>query len=304
MKIYNKIICNILSHKGIKKYFQKHGFELIKRHYYSPLPDLNEIRNNKEYLNNQSLMEGVSIDLENQITLLRSIIPLYWQECWKNSKNYNNNELAFDFENDSFGYQPAFILYSLIRHLRPNYVIEVGAGNSTLLSATACNKNLQENIDSKLISIEPFPKDFIKQAIPGLHTLIQEKLQDIELSYFKKLKKNDILFIDSSHIVQANSDVTYIFLEILPILETGVYVHFHDIFLPFNYPREWYINYEAYWTEQYLLQAFLCFNPEFEVVISNYSLDKKHNTKLNEIIPKPHSTLNKCFQSSFWIRKK
>jgi len=153
----------------------------------------------------------------------------------------------------------------MIRHFQPRLIIEVGSGFSSLVAAEAIAKNK----NSALICIEPFPLDFLRQGFRGLHSLIEKKAEDIELDFFSQLESGDILFIDSSHTVKIGGDVNYLFLEVLPRLKPGVIVHVHDIFLPFDYRRDWVMDELRFWSEQYLLQAFLSFNSEFEVLMAN-----------------------------------
>jgi hypothetical protein len=153
----------------------------------------------------------------------------------------------------------------MIRHFEPRLIIEVGSGFSSLVAAEAIAKNK----NSALICIEPFPLDFLRQGFRGLHSLIEKKVEDIGLEFFSQLESGDILFIDSSHTVKIGGDVNYLFLEVLPRLKPGVIVHVHDIFLPFDYRRDWVVDELRFWTEQYLLQSFLSFNSEFEVLIAN-----------------------------------
>ena len=120
----------------------------------------------------------------------------------------------------------------MIRHFRPRLIIEVGSGFSSLVAAEAIAKNK----NSALICIEPFPQDFLRQGFPGLRSLIEKKVEEIDLEFFSQLNCGDILFIDSSHTVKIRGDVNYLFLELLPRLKPGVIVHVHDIFFPFDYP--------------------------------------------------------------------
>jgi hypothetical protein len=133
-----------------------------------------------------------------------------------------------------------------------------------------------------------------------LQSLIGKKVQDIGLEFFSQLGSGDILFIDSSHTVKIGSDVNYLFLEVLPRLNPGVIVHVHDIFLPFEYRRDWVLDEFRFWTEQYLLQAFLTFNCEFEVLLANYYLSHYHQERLQAAFP----GLPRWIGGSFWMRRK
>ena len=133
-----------------------------------------------------------------------------------------------------------------------------------------------------------------------MQSLIEKKVQDIDLEFFSQLESGDILFIDSSHTVKIGGDVNYLFLEVLPRLKPGVIVHVHDIFLPFEYRRDWVLDEFRFWTEQYLLQAFLTFNSEFEVLMANSYLNHYHQQELKAAFP----GLPSWAGGSFWMRRK
>jgi Predicted O-methyltransferase len=185
-------------------------------------------------------------------------------------------------------------------------IVEVGSGFSSIIAAEAIAKNK----NSALICIEPFPPDFLRKGFPGLHSLIEKKVEDIDLEFFSQLQSGDILFIDSSHTVRIGGDVNYLFLEVLPRLKPGVIVHVHDIFLPFEYRRDWVMDEFRFWSEQYLLQAFLTFNSEFEVLMANRYLAHRYLDDLKAAFPsleKLKATLPNSVRwggGSFWMRRK
>jgi predicted O-methyltransferase YrrM len=170
----------------------------------------------------------------------------------------------------------------MVRHFQPQLIIEVGSGFSTLVLSQAAAKNK----NSALICVDPFPPEFLRKDIPALRSFVEAKVQDMDVEFFAQLAPGDILFIDTSHTVKIGGDVNYLFLEVLPRIKPGVLVHVHDIFLPFEYRRDWVMDEFRFWTEQYLLQAFLSFNSEFEVLMANYYAGKsvdamaRHNNNL------------------------
>jgi len=125
-------------------------------------------------------------------------------------------------------------------------------------------------------------------------------VQTVPVAQFKQLEANDVLFIDSSHVVKIGSDVNYLFLEVLPRLRPGVIVHIHDIFLPNEYPRAWVLEQCRFWTEQYLLQAFLSFNSDFEIVFANSYMGRRHADMMKATFP------NSPWWGggSFWMRRR
>jgi hypothetical protein len=190
----------------------------------------------------------------------------------------------------------ALVAYCMVRHFHPRLIIEVGSGFSSLALGEAAAKNK----NSAMICIDPFPRDFVRNGLPGLQSLITKKVQEIDLEFFSQLQSGDILFIDSSHTVKIGGDVNYLFLEVLPRLKPGVIVHVHDIFLPFEYRRDWVQDEFRFWNEQYLLQAFLAFNSEFEVLLANAYLNHYHQEDLKAAFP----NLLSWASGSFWMRRK
>jgi len=188
------------------------------------------------------------------------------------------------------------VAYCMVRHFQPQLVIEVGSGFSSLVLADAAASNGR----APLICVEPFPRDFLRKGFPGLETLIEKDVQQIDLEFFSQLQSGDILFIDSSHTVKIGSDVNYLFLEVLPRLKPGVIVHVHDIFLPFDYRRHWVLDEFRFWTEQYLLQAFLTCNAQFEVLLANYYLSRYYEEDLQAVFP----DLDSWIGGSFWMRRR
>jgi len=186
----------------------------------------------------------------------------------------------------------------MVRRFQPRRIIEVGSGFSSLVLGQAAAKNES----SALICIDPFPHKVVRESnrIPALQLLIEKKVQDVDVEFFSQLGSGDILFIDSSHTVKAGGDVNHLFLEVLPRLKPGVIVHVHDIFFPFDYRRDWMLEEFRFWTEQYLLQAFLIFNPEFEVLMANSYLNHYYAPDLKAAFP----NLRRWIGGSFWMQRK
>jgi hypothetical protein len=207
-----------------------------------------------------------------QLDLLRKHFPKFRNEYEQFPTTPTEEPGRFYLNNHLFDGTDALVAYCMVRHFQPQSIMEIGSGFSSLLLGQAAAKNNT----SALICIEPFPQEFLKQGFPGLHRLIEKKVEEIDLEIFSELQSGDVLFIDSSHTVKIGGDVNYLFLEILPRLEPGVIVHIHDIFLPFEYRRDWVLDEFRFWTEQYLLQAFLTFNSEFEVLMANSYLNHYH----------------------------
>ena len=255
------------------------GYHIRPIHYYEPLPDFRSIT--PEQINRRRSYPAIDFRWEEQLTLLDELAA------------YRNEllEVEFDFNNDYFGGFDAAVYYSLIRHLRPQRIIEIGGGYSTRIASKA----LTVNEKGKLTCIEPYPEPRLNGS-PLQAELIPQRVEEMDPDFFSSLEAKDILFIDSSHTVKFGSDVCYEFLEILPRIARGVWVHVHDIFFPNDYPAEWLINRRLALNEQYFLEAFLSFNGAFRVALSNHWLCLDHAASANKLRPGPASG-----GSSFWF---
>jgi hypothetical protein len=272
-----------------KKYFplwESKGFHITPVHFYEPIPDTRELKD--DLWEKKSELIGVDLNEGMQLSLLQTFSSHFKEEYEKFPKNQTSIPHHFSFENETFTLIDAEILYSMIRHFKPRRIIEIGSGATTCLSAQAImeNKKHDVNFECNLTAIEPYPNDTLKNGFPFFTQLIQDKVQNIPLSRFIELEASDILFIDSSHVLALGSDVQYEFLEILPRIKRGVIVHIHDIFFPFEYPKIWVSELWRFFNEQYLLQAFLAFNPCFEVLWCSSYMEFKYPDKLESAFSK------------------
>ena len=172
--------------------------------------------------------------------------------------------LQFYTQNSQFSWLDSRALFVLLQEWRPRRLIEVGSGFSTLLSADVNRRFLDNTLE--ITCIEPYPRAFLRNPLIGISRLIEKKVQDVALDEFAALEAGDILFIDSSHVAKTGSDVNFLYFDVLPRLKAGVRVHIHDIFLPHDYPREWVIDENRSWNEQYLLRAMLMHSSGFRVL--------------------------------------
>ena len=276
------------------KRWERSGFHVTPVHFYQPIPDTRSL--SETLWERPSQLAGIAMNESTQLELLRKHFPKFRDEYERLPTTSVAKENRFYVNNTLFGGVDALVAYCMVRHFQPELIIEVGSGFSSLVLAEAAEKGK----GSSLVSIEPFPRKFLREGFPGLQSLIEKKVQDIDLELFSQLKSGDILFIDSSHTVKIGGDVNYLFLEVLPRLRPGVLVHVHDIFLPFEYRRDWVLDECRFWTEQYLLQAFLAFNSEFEVLMANSYLKHYHEEDLKAAFP----TLSRWEGGSFWIRRR
>lgn len=281
--------------------WQRLVFGTIPRHYYLPIPDPRELKD--DLWERRSELVGIDINEEGQLALLSDFSARFRDEYEHLPRNKTPCPYQYYINNDWFGSVDGEILYCMIRYLRPKRIIEIGSGYSTYLSAQAILKNKEEDplYECEFSAIEPYPNEVLRTGFPGLTRLIPKRAQDIPLSEFEKLSANDILFLDSSHVLRIGSDVQYEFLEILPRLKSGVVVHIHDIFLPAEYPKEWVLKMCRFWNEQYLLQAFLAFNDSFQVLWAASYMHLKHPDKIEAAFSSYKREERRPV--SFWIRK-
>jgi hypothetical protein len=274
--------------------WERHGFHVTPVHFYQPIPDTQSLP--ETLWNRPSELVGVDMNDSVQLDLLRNCFPKFRSEYEKFPIKPTEGPKHFHLNNGLFDGTDALVAYCTVRHFQPRLIIEIGGGFSSLLLSEAAVKNN----DSNLICIEPFPQEFLRQNFLGLRSLIEKKVEDVDLDFFSQLGSGDILFIDSSHTIKIGGDVNYLFLEVLPRLKPGVIVHVHDIFFPFDYQRKWVMEEFRFWTEQYLLQAFLSFNSEFEVLMANSYLSHYYKEDLKATF----SRLPSLGGGSFWMRRR
>jgi predicted O-methyltransferase YrrM len=268
-------------------------------HFYSPYPSIEELKLKEKQIFESFPTEipGIDINESEQLALFEQFKQYYKELPFD---TLPKEGLRFFFEGDvrGYGYSDAVVLYSMIRHLQPKRIIEIGSGKSSCVTLDTNELFFGHSISCTFI--DPYPKklySLIKEGDLDRIEVLSKKLQEVELSRFEELSAGDILFIDSTHVSKVNSDVNYIFFEILPALSSGVYIHFHDIFYPFEYPKKWVYSGIA-WNEDYILRAFLQYNNAFKIVFFNHFLAHFYEQKMRDEMPL-------CLKQagSIWIKK-
>ncbi|MCP3137655.1 class I SAM-dependent methyltransferase [Pyxidicoccus xibeiensis] len=281
--------------------FERSGYHVTPNHFYQPIPDTGSLP--ESLWGARSEMVGVDLRASSQLELLERISAKYRDEYTAFPRGPTGAPHEYHLDNSAFGTVDAELLYCLVRELRPRRLFEIGSGWSTRLAAQACRMNASQGAPAcELVAFEPYPSDVLRAGFPGLTRLEPVKAQDIPLSEVARLEENDILFIDSSHVLKVGSDVQVEFLELLPRLKKGVVVHIHDIFLPAEYPRDWVLEHRRFWTEQYLLQAFLSFNDSFEVLWGSSFMHLTQPERLRQAFPS-YRGAPVDWPGSFWIRR-
>ncbi len=270
----------------------------IHGHYHSPLPDIADIkRHEKEiYANHPPELPGVNLNLAQQLALLEQLIPYYPEVPWNAERRAH---LRYYVDNPWYSYTDAIILFCLLRHVQPKRIIDVGSGFSTAVILDTNDQFFHGNITCTCI--DPHPERLRMLLKPGDEqrlTIVTKNLQDVDLKIFDQLAAGDMLMIDSSHVSKIHSDVNHIFFNMLPRLQQGVLIHFHDILYPFEYPKEWVYEGRA-WNEAYVLRAFLQYNSAFSAVFFTNWLMQQYAEKFCRFMPR-------CLQGaggSIWIKK-
>jgi predicted O-methyltransferase YrrM len=289
----------------VTKNFQKHGFTIVANTFYAVTPDMNELgdqdwRASKYNEAWQTVRSRPVEEMLGQIARFAKELTDIPLECPK-------QEGRFYWNNPMFSPLDAAADYGVVRSFEPRRILEVGSGYSTaiaLMAAARCGRRIE------ISCIEPYPSRFLRKHRRGLHTLIERKVQDIDPLLFETLEPGDVLFIDSSHCSHLGSDLNVLMFECMPRLKPGVNVHFHDIFLPFEYPRAWLEDIGIMWNEQYLLLAFLMSNKHFEVLWSSSNAGMQKREGLVEIFAQLLPADAEFLQNigaysggSLWIRK-
>lgn len=267
-------------------------------HFYSPLPDLSKVKH-REPIDVPPCAElpGVDLRAEHQLALLNEFAHFYDDVPF--ADDYVEGQRYY-FRNNYYGAGDALILYCMIRRFRPARIIEVGSGFSSAAMLDAANSLGEYSLN--LTFIDPFPGRLL-----GLLSaedqrncrIVESQVQALTPDFFSSLQSNDILFIDSSHVTKSGSDVNHLLFKVIPRLNPGVIVHFHDIIWPFDYPADW-LHMGISWNEAYLLRAFLSYNHEFEILYFNSYIGNCHRDQLQGALPRAATDTG----GSLWLRKR
>jgi hypothetical protein len=259
------------------------GFQVVLKTFYSPIPDLATLP--ADTFERAVGLPGIEWDLDAQLERLRAVLVPFTPD-------------RYDPGNPSYTPLDATVLYGVVRTHKPRRIVELGSGHTTLVAAQAARENAAEGSPCRLDAYDPFP-GVATPDVPGLDGLHRVAAQDVPLAVFEELGDGDVLFVDTTHVVKLGSDVNHIVLQILPRLRPGVIVHVHDIFIPYEYPRQWPEKFGLYWTEQYLLHAFLAMNPGYEILFSVPALHRDRAAQLGPLVPGAMPGGG----SAFWIRR-
>lgn len=271
--------------------WERFGVHLVPNHFYWPIGDTKKL---EQYDFARTFpLDGIDLDLGKMRKFVGKLA------AYRDEYELIHVDCGYASNGDGA------ILYAMIRELNPGRVIEVGSGYSTTIIDRAIEKNASEHKrKGKIVSIEPYPKPVLRDVARKSKNveLIEKKVEDVDYEVFRKLEEGDVLFIDSSHVVDIGNDVHYLYLYLLPRLPVGVIVHIHDIRYPYEYPREWVIEAKKFWGEQYLLHMFLAFNSSYEILFaSNYCCENYRKEMSDAFVGLEEN--GDGWPGSFWIRR-
>lgn len=266
-------------------------------HFYSPIIDKQNVLAQAATIWPDELPAAIAaIDLNiDQQRQWAAIMESYYGDLRFEEQSQQGHR--YYYQNEYYSYSDAISLYSFLRKLQPVRVVEVGSGFS---SAVMLDTADQFSLNTTFHFIDPYPErltQLLKQKDGSRVEILAKPLQEIQMELFESLQPNDILFIDSSHVLKTNSDVNFYLFEIFPRLCPGVFIHIHDIFYPFQYPKPW-VEAGVNWSELFAVRAFLMNNSAYEIQFFSHYLHLMHP---NIFLQMP--LMQKNFGGNLWLKK-
>lgn len=270
-------------------------------HFYSPIVNPAELVDKQESLwPGRPEVLGIDFNCSYHKRVLSRFFPKFIDKYdYVETIKDTQSDCEFYTQNSQFSWLDSRSLFILLNEWKPRKMIEVGSGFSSLLTADVNHRFLNNSINFRCI--EPYPRDFLKKEIKGLNEVVISKVEDVDKRIFTELESGDVLFIDSSHVSKTGSDVNFLFFEVLPILKKGVKIHIHDIFLPHEYKKEWVLEDNRSWNEQYLLRALLMFSNTFKVIFGCSYAHHKYPKLVEQALNLPNC--RGFGGGSIWIEK-
>jgi hypothetical protein len=234
-------------------------------HFYSAIPSLEELiaRRSEIFDQDPRNVAGVELRITEQLSLLDQLTPLLSNVPFGGA---DSPRLRYRFANGMFDRSDGLFLHLLLRHYRPSRIVEIGSGHSSACILDTVERFLPHTTCSFVDPNCDVLRSLLRPEDRGRVEIIEQPAQAVPRSLYTALRAGDLLFVDSTHVVKAGSDVNYILFDVLPRLEPGVVVHVHDVFPGFEYPWSW-VSEGRVWSESYLLRAFLEFNSAFEILL-------------------------------------
>jgi predicted O-methyltransferase YrrM len=278
---------------------ERQTFRFPPGHFYSPIPDVDQVlaQGERIFAPASPTVPGVDLNVNEQLRLLDQLATYMPDQPFADGPSPG---LRYYFENPYYRYADGLFLHAIMRHFRPKRIIEVGSGFSSAVMLDTDERFLDRS--TEFTFVEPHAqrlRQLLRPGDSGYARIIEREVQQIPLELFASLTAGDILFIDSSHVAKVGSDVNHLVFSVLPELADGVIVHFHDVFYPFEYPKDWIVGGMA-WNEAYVLRAFLQFNQAFGILLFNDYLGQLHRQALQQRAPLAIRDTG----GSLWLRKR
>jgi hypothetical protein len=268
-------------------------------HFYSPIVDQQFVSARKDAIYSQApTLSDIDINNDKQLSFLSDIINACDRFQFSEQKT---EPYRYYYENNAFGCGDALIYATMLFKYRPKRIVEVGSGFTSALVLDVIDQI--EGYDPEILFIDPYPQlaKEIANSSKGTRINITEAfIQDINPSTFDNLESGDFYFMDTTHIVKTGSDVLYHIEKVLPRLKSGVILHMHDIFFPFEYPPTWVFDMKLSWNELYYLRAFMAHNHDYEIMYFADYMRKIHAHKVLSVSP----LFEKNGGASFWFNKR
>lgn len=277
---------------------ERSGLHILPVHYYSPVPNAGQLTLDDKtplyFAANTDVLDHATQDLRDLVERYGNV---YSALAARPAFGAGERVTEFRFKHAPYSTIEAELLYGLIRSRRPAQIVEIGCGHTTLLIAEAIRA--EEGYAPTFECIEPYRPAYLKSPPSEVTAFNDTSLQTIPIERFQSLQAGDILFIDSSHVVNYGSDVVYEISAILPKLNPGVLIHFHDIFLPYEYPTDWLQNRKFFWNEQYMLSAMLQDNPRYKIRFPLHQLYRQRREEMQRLFPLVRETNQR--PGAYWV---
>jgi hypothetical protein len=260
---------------------QRFGLDVLPRHFYSEIPDIRQLKLDTNWRAPYD-MQGIRSAPGQQMEFVRDCTVRYQSQLAE--RCVHQSALEMNGSDEGYGEIEADFLYCFVRRHRPATIIQIGCGVSTAVCLLASR---DEGYKPHIICIEPYPTQFIQNMNrTGEIELVREKAQDLDVDFFRRLNSGDFFFVDSSHTLGPGGEVSRIILSILPRIQTGAYIHFHDIWFPYDYCPHVLSSDLFFLHETPLLYAFLCMNDRYEIAASLCQLFHTQQDELRRCLPR------------------
>lgn len=291
MRRFLRYILDRLPYVGRLRQQVRDAGEFPAGYYYSPIPNREEVaaylaapsyQQQADSRDEKSALPDIKLNRHGQFEYLQAFAHFYDEVPFPEQRH---PDFRYYYQQDFFGYSDAIFLYSFLRKTKPKRIIEIGSGFSSAVILDTVEHFFDHQ--PEITFIEPYPErlgTLLKPHDKASVRIIEKKVQEVPLETFASLQAGDLLFIDSSHVIKFGSDVHFLLFEILPRMPAGIFVHFHDVFYPFEYPAEW-LAAGRYWNEDYFLRAFLAYNSEWTICFFNGYVARAFEPFLAENMP-------------------